>query len=101
MLPRVRWVVRVVYAVITHHEREVRARKRTDAQWKTPEHMVHTKRMKLALVWTAAFWREGQKTVRRVYYTVEPPRDLAIVTDASPWGAGGVLAGARGVGEAY
>ena len=47
--------------------------------------------MQLALVWIAAFWREGQKTVRRVYYTVEPPRDLAIVTDASPWGAGGIL----------
>ena len=29
--------------------------------------------------------------MRRVYYTVEPPQDLAIVTDASPWGAGGVL----------
>ena len=47
--------------------------------------------MKRALVWIATLWRVGQKMATRVYYTVEPPRDLAIVTDASPWGAGGVL----------
>ena len=47
--------------------------------------------MKLALVWLATFWQVGQRTVTRVYFTVEPPRDLAMVTDASPWGAGGVL----------
>merc|ERR1712093_727891 len=61
VLPRIRWVVRVLYAVITHHERESRRRQqqerpRRQGQW---ECLVHTKRMKLALVWIAAFWREG------------------------------------------
>ena len=93
-----RWAVRVLYTVLTAHEREVKARDESalahgprSRRHKTPDHMIHTKRMALALAWIAAFWRTESRSLVRVYYVHPPPSDLAIITDASPWGLGGVL----------
>ena len=58
---------------------------------RTPETMVHTKRLFLASVWIKDFWTEGGKTLVRRYYIIDPKRDMMIVTDASPWGLGAVL----------
>ena len=58
VLPRVRWIVRVLYAVLTAHERESLQRETTQrrkGRRTTPEHFVHTKRMRLALTWICAF----------------------------------------------
>ena len=47
--------------------------------------------MKLALIWVTAFFKTGAVQVRRTYYVEQPLRDIGIITDASPWGLGGVL----------
>ena len=57
VLPRVRWIVRVLYAVLTAHERESLQRESTQrrkGRRTTPEDFVHTKRMRLALTWICA-----------------------------------------------
>ena len=79
-----RWIVRIFYAVITEHEREVRSRQEGKIERRTPETMIHTKRLSLALVWIKDLWTEGGKTLMRRYYIISPKRDMMIVTDASP-----------------
>jgi hypothetical protein len=94
VLPRVRWIVRVLYAVLTAHERESLQRESTQrrkGRRTTPEHFVHTKRMRLALTWICAFWESGARTITRTYMVYPPPCDVAVITDASPWGLGAVL----------
>ena len=82
VLPRMRWAVRVLYSVLAAHEREVKARgestRSRDPRVRsraghTPDHVVHTKRMGLALAWMAAFWQAGSRSLVRVYYVHPPP----------------------------
>ena len=79
VLPRVRWVVRALYAVIASHEREVQRRaleERTDGTlgkrntWsrRTPEHLVHTMRVRLALIWVTAFFKTCSAQAQGTYY---------------------------------
>ena len=57
----------------------------------TPEHLVHTKRCELALIWIDAFWQQGNKMITRIFSFTSALKDLAIIVDASPWGLGGIL----------
>ena len=91
ILPRVRWIVGILYAVLTKHEREVKSRTRRQTKRRTPEHMIHTKRMALALTWVAAFWNANSATLTRIYTVREVDADLGITTDASLWGVGVIL----------
>ena len=83
--------MRILYAVLTKHEREVKRRAARRVQRRTPENMIHTKRMALALTWVAAFWQANSATLTRVYAVKEVDADLGITTDASPWGVGAIL----------
>ena len=93
MLPRTRWIVRVFYAVLKAADKERRSREDRGIKRKhTPEHLVHTKRCELALIWIDAFWQHGNKMITRVFSFKAAAKDLAIIVDASPWGVGGILA---------
>ena len=52
--------------------------------------LVHTKRMALALFFIVSFC-QSTSTVTRVHLIDQPPRDLALLLDASPAGVGGAL----------
>ena len=54
--------------------------------------LVHTKRIANSLVWIAGLLREehGHRLVRE-FWADEVTSNLEVVTDASPWGMGGVL----------
>ena len=97
IIPRSRWAVSILYAVIADHERDVasgaearRAAMREDPRDKSG--MVHVSRVALAREWllkmlaTQEIWR-----ARKVPLVEEPPK-WVVTTDASPLGVGAVLA---------
>ena len=51
--------------------------------------LIHVRRIRPALRWVRALLAGGP-TVEKIFYASPPKTDLEIVTDASPWGIGGV-----------
>ncbi|CAE7389519.1 unnamed protein product [Symbiodinium natans] len=51
--------------------------------------LIHVRRVSPALRWVKALL-SGTETVERIFYANPPATDLELVTDASPWGIGGV-----------
>jgi hypothetical protein len=52
--------------------------------------------MRLALTWICAFWESGARTITRTYPAYPPPCDVAVITNASPWGLDAVLGRVKG-----
>ena len=95
-LPRIRWVVRILYGVLRDAELEdasgAEARRpdsRPDRRVKRG--MVAAKRAGIALPFALAFWEQAPSTLVRVIAACPPRIQLTVVTDASPWGLGGLL----------
>ena len=51
--------------------------------------LIHVRRVSPALRWVKALL-SGTETLERIFYANPPATDLELVTDASPWGIGGV-----------
>ncbi|CAE7848405.1 unnamed protein product, partial [Symbiodinium necroappetens] len=51
--------------------------------------LIHIRRIRPALRWVRALL-SGGPTIEKIFYARPPRTDLEIVTDASPWGIGGV-----------
>ncbi|CAE7854136.1 unnamed protein product, partial [Symbiodinium necroappetens] len=51
--------------------------------------LIHVRRIRPALRWVRALL-SGGPTIEKIFYARPPRTDLEIVTDASPWGIGGV-----------
>ena len=95
-LPRLRWIVRILYAVLTEAEQEqhsgteaVRAAKRHDKRPKLG--LVASKRTGIALQFACAFWTNVRTPVVRRISSRPVTNSVVIVADASPWGLGAVL----------
>ena len=57
-----------------------------------PESWFHTKRIDSSLRWILALLKgEENYNLRRTFVAFPPPETYELVTDASPWGLGGVL----------
>jgi len=100
ILPRIRWVVNILFAVLASAEKEARAAKGaakgggSKGSRAARRGLVHTSRMRLALFWISAFWASSSPQsapVTRMFYLDPRPEDLTVVTDASPWGLGAGL----------
>ena len=89
MVPRTRWAVTIIFGVIADSNREATKPKKKRTRTNLSG-LVHVKRMTLALLFVQAFW-SGQVTVERAFFLDPLPRDLALIVDASPFGAGGIL----------
>ena len=96
VLPRSRWAVSICYAVIASVAAERQARRgeprsEPHAKGRRSHSLVHTKRVKLALEWTVSLWSSLSRGASRAVPLRPLPGVWTIVTDASPWGLGGVL----------
>ena len=95
ILPRTRWAVSIMYAVIADVKRAEederrRASQRSDTR---PKHgLVSVKRLELPRRWFMVFFKDPGVLALRTEPMEERPPDFAIVTDASPQGIGAVLA---------
>ena len=63
--------------------------------------LVHVKRIRPALVWLGAFLRQRLGPLLHTFPFRAPSRTVAITTDASTWGMGGVLSEAGVVLECF
>ena len=95
ILPRSRWAVSIMYAVLadakrTEHEEKKRAAKRVDQRPKVG--LIAAKRLELPRRWFITLFKEPEVLALRKEPTVELLPDYAIVTDASPQGIGALLA---------
>jgi hypothetical protein len=96
VVPRTRWTVNILYAVLRVHAEDLasgtesqRRAHRTDKRPK--DFLIPTKRVELALLWTAKFWNTMGTAFSRVVPLEVTVAAEAPVFDASPWGLGGVL----------
>ena len=95
ILPRTRWAVSIMYAVVADTKRAEederrRATKRADQRPKVG--LVSVKRLELPRRWCVALFKDPDKLALRTEPMEEKLPDFAIVTDASPQGIGALLA---------
>ena len=95
ILPRSRWAVSIMYAVIADTKRDEdeerrRASKRSDQRPKFG--LVSVKRLELPRRWFVTLFKDPDELALRAEPMEEPLPDYAIVTDASPQGMGAILA---------
>ena len=97
ILPRCRWAVSILYAVVAAAEKdardgteEARAANRPSDQRPKP-FLVPAARVKLPRQWLVTFLERAEQFMLRTeaFYPMHP--DLAIITDASPQGVGAIL----------
>ena len=89
-LPRIRWVVRILYGLL--RDVELEAGMPTSRRDKRPKRgLVAACRAGVALPFALAFWEKSPSTLVRRISSSCPVSQLSVVTDASPWGLGGVL----------
>ena len=97
ILTRMRWAVSIFYGVVAAAEKDAkqgieheRASKRPKNQ-RPKDGLVAVSRVELPRAWLAHLLAKSDQLVLRVgpLYPIFP--DLAIVTDASPWGIGAIL----------
>eukprot|EP00438_Fugacium_kawagutii_P003234 Skav228677 [mRNA] locus=scaffold3331:11275:11961:+ [translate_table: standard] len=98
ILPRCRWAVSIMYAVVAavdadvrSGEEWVRAAKR-DSDQRPKIGLVPVNRIALPLEWFVLLLTMPQELLLRTEKLEPDPPALAIITDASPWGVGAVLA---------
>eukprot|EP00438_Fugacium_kawagutii_P032452 Skav223756 [mRNA] locus=scaffold3575:525258:528900:- [translate_table: standard] len=98
ILPRCRWAVSIMYAVVAavdadvkSGEEWVRAAKR-DSDQRPKLGLVPVTRIALPLEWFVMLLTKPQELLLRIEKLEPDPPALAIITDASPWGVGAVLA---------
>ena len=90
VLPRSRWTVTVVYAVMKAAEMEKMESEKGDRR--APKNMVAVKRFELARKWLVAFLQEALAKPMRTYsLNVSSRPSVSITTDASPEALGGYL----------
>ena len=95
IVPRLRWTVTAMYAVLTsvlqeENKEEERAAKRSGDQ--RPKHgLFAVKRLGTVLPWLKAAFETPELMLVRKEPLVEPQPIWGVVTDASPGGLGGVL----------
>eukprot|EP00913_Durusdinium_trenchii_P011074 g10396.t1 len=95
ILPRTRWAVSIMYAVLgdakrSENEERQRAAKRVDQRPKVG--LIAVKRLELPRRWFVTLFKEPAALTLRTEPMVELLPDYAIVTDASPQGIGALLA---------
>ena len=97
IIPRIRWVVSIMYAVVASVESDIktgvekaRASARTDKRIK--EGLVAVKNIELPRIWLQAFLEQSQVWLLRKEPLVKRSPEWLVVTDASPWGLGAILA---------
>jgi hypothetical protein len=97
ILPRCRWAVSILYAVVAAAEKdardgteEARAANRPSDQRPKP-FLVPAARVKLPRQWLVTFLERAEQFLLRTeaFYPMHP--DVAIITDASPQGVGAIL----------
>ena len=105
VLPRCRWCVTIMYAVMASVEHDQRsgeearrAEKRADTR--TKEGLVACKRLALPQMWFLRLLAEPDKLMTRSISLTPRQPHYVITTDASPFGIGGILAAYTPVGEA-
>ena len=83
LIPHLRPFLSGVWAVLPHHSEAAHGHNRG---W------IHTKRIRTSLLWFLAFFGAAVgDLVRRYPFADRADHSYVIVTDASPWGVGGVL----------
>ena len=94
--PRSRWAAACLYAAVAAARRDVadgtvskRRAGRRDKRQK--EHLLHTKRILLALTWSLSVWRAKGKALTRVISLRPTFFEFELQLDASPWGGAAVL----------
>ena len=100
VLPRMRWAVSILYAVLASFERDVlsgaeEARRLRRSDQRSKETLLPTKRLGLALRWLISLFQGLTGAVERSVPATPPRLEWTIVVDASPWGLGAFLAHAR------
>ena len=97
LLPRLRWAVRVIYAVVAQTRRDElsgaeRRRAQSRADTRVKRGLVASKRLALPARWLRFVLgpANGAPLVRRAPWDLGAPT-LGVIVDASPWGLGGVL----------
>ena len=97
IIPRIRWVVSIMYAVVSSVESDMKtgvekARASARADKRIKEGLVAVKRIELPRLWLQAFLEQSQVWLLRKEPLVKRSPEWLVVTDASPWGLGAILA---------
>ena len=104
ILPRWRWIVSIMYAVLASHERDVasgaerrRARDRDDDRVK--EHLIPVKRVELPRLFLLEAIQQAATQLIRKEPFVEKKIDRGIITDACPLGLGAIIVTRTSTGQ--
>ena len=97
VVPRLRWVVNVVYAVVAAVDSDVGSGREEQRRATRPDarDKAATKRCRTALVWVRALLAHFPGGLTRSVLLLPGAPRWVIVTDASPSGAGAILCDAR------
>lgn len=91
-----RWIVNVGYATLAAVEEDAKGKEAERAQARQGDKRVKVKlipikRLGSAIPWLQAALQNPKSLLIRHHRLVESPVQWGLVTDASPWGLGGIL----------